>query len=101
MFQHPSLTYDIPHAFRPHHLLLADIFEGERQARVLALHDADLPKRTLADNSQQAEVVEVNLVGEDNGLAIGVAHLRGWRVKAKCAVRTGKIPRKADLGLLL
>ena len=76
MLQHPPLAYDVPHALRPYHLIFPDIFQRKRQARVLSLHYSDFAKGTLADNAQQAEVVEIHLVGEDDGLAIGVAHLR-------------------------
>jgi hypothetical protein len=34
---------------------------------ILPLHDADLAKRALADNTQKAEVIEVDFVGEAHG----------------------------------
>ena len=41
-------------------LIFANVLEGKREARVLALDDADLAKGALADDAQQAEVVEVD-----------------------------------------
>lgn len=78
VFQHPSLSYDVPHALAPHHLIFPDIFERERQTRVLALHYPHFAESPLADDSEKTEVIEVDFIGEDNGLAIGIAHLR-WR----------------------
>ena len=40
--------------------VLADVLEGKREAGVFALDDADLAKRALADDTEQAEVVEVD-----------------------------------------
>lgn len=87
MLEHPPLAYNVPHAFRPYHLILPDVFQGKGQARVLAFHNPDFTKRALADHPQQAEVVEVDLIGVDNRLAIGVAHLRRRR---SGSVMTGK-----------
>lgn len=75
VLQHTPLSNDIPYTLRPNHLILPDVLERERQACVFSLHYADLAKRALAHHAQQTEVIEVDLVGEDYGLAIGVAHL--------------------------
>ena len=48
-------------------LILAYVLEGECEARVFALDDAHLAKRALADDAQQPEVVQIDLVGEDHG----------------------------------
>ena len=40
--------------------ILADVFEGESEARVFALNDADFAESTLAHHAQEAEVVEVD-----------------------------------------
>lgn len=77
VFQHPSLSYNIPHALAPHYLIFPDIFERERQPRILPLHYSHFAERTLSDDSEETKVVEVDLIGEDDGLAIGIAHLRG------------------------
>jgi hypothetical protein len=50
--------------------ILANVLEGKLVAVVLPLHDAHLAKSSLADHSQQAEVVEVDLVGKDYRFAI-------------------------------
>ena len=41
-------------------LILSDVLEGKGQAGVLALDDADLAKGSLADDTQQAKVIEVH-----------------------------------------
>jgi hypothetical protein len=41
-------------------LIFTDVFERKGQARVLSLHNADLSKRTLPNNAEQFEVVEVH-----------------------------------------
>lgn len=76
VLQHPPLPYDIPHTFRAHHLIFPDVFEGKGEARIFALHNPDLAKRSFADDAQEAKVVEIDLIGQNDGLAIGVAHLR-------------------------
>lgn len=73
MLEHPALPYDVPHAFRPYHLILPDVLECKRQAGVLAFHNADFAKRAFANDPQQAEVVEVDLIRQDD-VGIGVAH---------------------------
>ena len=95
MFQHAAFANDVAHALRSYHLILAYIFERKRQACVLALHDAHFAKRALADDTKEAEVVEVDLIGEDDGLAIGIAHLGEGGKGSGDAVMTGK--SKADL----
>nr|POE64799.1 hypothetical protein CFP56_76310 [Quercus suber] len=75
VFEHASLADDVPHALRPYDLIFADVFEGEGEAGVLAFHDTHLPEGSLADDTEQTEMVEVNLVGEHDGLAIGIAHV--------------------------
>lgn len=43
-----------------HTLIFANVFQGERESRVLSLDDPNLAKGTAADDSKQAEVVEVH-----------------------------------------
>lgn len=74
VLKHSALADDVAHAFRSHDLILADVLEGKGQARVLALHNPHLAEGALADDAQQAEVVEVDLVCKNDGLAIGIAH---------------------------
>lgn len=82
--------------------ILAQVFEGEGQAGVFALDDADLAKGALADDAEEFEVVELDcgharsaveeggaarsgltLVGEDDGPALRVAHARGgWPARS-------------------
>jgi hypothetical protein len=40
--------------------IFPNVLEGERQARVFPLDDAHLAESASADNSQQAEVVQVD-----------------------------------------
>ena len=47
--------------------IFAYVLEREGEARVFALDDAHLAKGALADHSQQAEVVQIDLVGKDHG----------------------------------
>jgi hypothetical protein len=77
--------------------ILADVLERKLVAVVLALDNPHLAKRAFAHDAQQADVVEVycrqlrlawplpvggrrvagggrTLVGEDDGLAVGIAH---------------------------
>ena len=84
--QHPPLSYDVAHALRPHHFILAYVLERERQACVLPLHDPHLSKRPLPHHAKQAEVIEIDLIREDDGFAAGVAHW-SWRRRT---VTTGK-----------
>ena len=39
--------------------ILANVFEGKSQSRVLTFNNADFAESTLAHNSEEAEVVEV------------------------------------------
>lgn len=49
---------------RPHTLIFPDILERKGQASILALDNADLAKRTLANDPKQLEMVEVNLTSQ-------------------------------------
>lgn len=50
VLQHPPFPYNVPHAFRPYHLILPDVLERKRQASVLAFHNPDLAKCTFSHN---------------------------------------------------
>jgi hypothetical protein len=72
--------------------ILSYVLERKRETRVLALDDAHLAKRALSDDTQQAEVVEIDwqksvktwqaetlglrrtLVGEDDRLPVALTH---------------------------
>lgn len=71
--------------------IFADVLECKRQTRVFSFDDADLAKGALADDAEQAEMVEAyccpsmavhtrqapswpTFIGEDDGLAAGIAH---------------------------
>jgi hypothetical protein len=43
-----------------HTLIFANVFQGERKSRVFSLDDSNFAKGTTADDSKQAEVVEVH-----------------------------------------
>ena len=62
------------------------VLEGECEAGVFSLDNADLAKGAFAHDSQQAKVVEVDLVGEDDGLAVALTH-GGFRVAASAGQR--------------
>lgn len=40
--------------------IFANVFQGEGQAGIFSLDDADLPKRTFPHHSQESEMVEVD-----------------------------------------
>ena len=58
---------------RKHTFILSYVLECKCEAGVLALDNAHLAKGALADDAQQAEVVEVDLGGEDEGRAVALA----------------------------
>lgn len=82
MLKHPPLPYDIPYAFRAYHLIFSDVLEGKREARIFAFDYPNLAKGPFAHDSKQTEVIEVDLVGENDGLCIRIAHLQRSRALA-------------------
>lgn len=77
MLEHSSFANDVANALGPYNcdtasvgwwwhegvtptLILPDVLEGKSQAGVLALDDANLAEGSLADDAQQAEVIEVH-----------------------------------------
>ena len=97
MFQHSSLSYYVPHAFRPHHLLFPDVLERKGQSGVFSLHDSYfaeclprispsvhvfisdmyslIPTYAFADDSQQPKVIQLDLVCEDDCLPLRIPHV--------------------------
>jgi hypothetical protein len=51
--------------------ILSYVLERECEARILALHDAHLSEGALADDAQQAEVVEVHCEDGQRGCSGG------------------------------
>jgi hypothetical protein len=74
VLQHVPLSDDILDTFRTKNLILSDVLEGKRQAGILAFHDSHFPECAFADNSQQTEVIEVDIIVEIDRLPIGIAH---------------------------
>jgi hypothetical protein len=48
VFQHSSLSYYIPHAFRANHFIFPDVFERKRKTSIFAFDDSDFAKSTFA-----------------------------------------------------
>jgi hypothetical protein len=78
VLEHPALSNDIPHALGSHNyaprsdsvvygewggmltLIFADILQGEGQCSILPLYDSNLPKGTLAYDTKESKVVQVD-----------------------------------------
>jgi len=74
VLQHAPFADYIPHTFGTHNLIFANVLQSERETAVFPLNDAHFAKSAFADHTKEPEVVEVHLVGEEDGFAIGVAH---------------------------
>jgi len=76
MLKHATFSDHIPHALRPYDynvisrrslsmipgvqtFIFSDVFERKRQTGVLALYNSDFAESSFANNSEQAEVVEI------------------------------------------
>ena len=85
--ENPSLWHDAipPPSARRLTFVFSYVLERECEARVFALDNAHLAKGALADDAQQAEVVEVHCV------AVRTRSFRpraqAWQVQARCSSR--------------
>ena len=77
VFQHPPLPDDVPYTLRAYHcasckrcpyandgymptFIFANVLQGEGQASVLSLDDANLSKCAFSHHSQESEMIEVD-----------------------------------------
>jgi hypothetical protein len=74
IFQHSPFSNNVTHAFRSHNFIFSDIFKSKGKIRVLSLDNSYLSKGTSADDSQEAEMIEVHFAVEVDGFSLAVAH---------------------------
>jgi hypothetical protein len=77
IFQHSAFADDVSHAFGSYDFIFTDIFEGKGQVRILPLNNSHLSKGTSADDSQQAEMIQVHFAVQVDGLSLAIAHREG------------------------